>query len=335
MRQSVRAKSRATGFTLVELLVVIAIIGILVGLLLPAVQAAREAARRMSCSNNLKQIGLSLHNYHDTYKRFPALVFLGNSTGTPQGPFHHTWATSILPFIEQGPLYNSINFRLPAWQQPHVSRLIPTLTCPSSQQFSDTTKSHGIAWLNYAAAEGYELNEVNYPWFEDPIENALKSADYGGIFTVLQYNGLRDIPDGTSNTIVVAERSTYGHKNGGRHTGGAGLPRSGAGEAVFCSAFISPMQWGEGADGTRFSAVDGAAAVYGQWFRTAPYSLEPGYITHVGPNNEFWGADSMHTGVVQAAYGDGSIRTVSQQVDWPTWVIINGKADGQQPQAEF
>ncbi|WP_164101813.1 DUF1559 domain-containing protein [Candidatus Laterigemmans baculatus] len=322
---------RRSGFTLVELLVVIAIIGVLVGLLLPAVQAAREAARRMSCSNNLKQVGLALHNYQSTHSRFPPLGYYGNKTGTPEGPYHHTWVTSILPFIEQGPLHDSINFALPAWEQPHVAQLIPTLMCPSSPQFNDTAETHGIAWTNYAGAEGYELNRINHPWYDDPIEDALPNKDYSGIFTVLESNSFRDITDGTSNTIIVAEHSTYGHKWGARHTGGKGVPRSGPGEAVFTAAFIAPMQWGEAADPARYCAVDGAAGAYGTWFRAAPYSQEPGYITHIGPNNEHWGSDSLHPGIVGASYADGSVRTVSETIDYATWVIINGKRDGVQP----
>lgn len=331
MRQYMR---RRPGFTLVELLVVIAIIGVLVGLLLPAVQAAREAARRMSCSNNLKQVGLSLHNYQSTFNRFPPLAYLGNKTGKPEGACHHTWVTSILPFIEQGPMHDQIDFRLPAWGQPHVATLVPTLLCPSSPQFGDTSASHNIAWLNYAGAEGYELNTINYPWYEDPHEDALPRADYSGIFTVMQSNSFRDVTDGTSNTIIVAERSTFGHKWGGRHVGGQGVPRS-DGEAVFISAFIAPMMWGEGADPNRYVDVDGSAQSYGTWFRSKPYSQEPGYITHIGPNNEYWGADSLHPGVVSVAYADGSVRTVSETIDWPTWVIINGKQDGVQPPKEF
>lgn len=326
MRRSVRT----TGFTLIELLVVIAIIGVLVGLLLPAVQSAREAARRMSCSNNLKQVGLALHNYQSTYNTFPPLAYLGNGVGKPEGPYHHTWITSILPFIEQGPLHDQIDFTLPAWGQPHVAQLTGTLQCPSSPQFSDTSRTHDIAWTNYVGAEGYELNEINYPWYEDPEEDALPRADYSGIFTVLQSNSFRDITDGTSNTIIIAERSTYGHKWGGRHTGGTGVPRT-AGEAVMTTAFIAPMMWGEGADGNRYSDVDGSAQSYGSWFRERPYSQEPGYITHIGPNNEYWGADSLHPGIVSAAYGDGSVRTVAETMDWATWVIINGKQDGVQP----
>jgi prepilin-type N-terminal cleavage/methylation domain-containing protein len=106
------------GFTLVELLVVIAIIGILVALLLPAVQAAREAARRMSCGNNLKQIGLSCHNYHDTYKTFPpGNITPGNCCGTPSAA---TWTLFILPFLEQQPLHDRYNFNL--WNDGNPGR---------------------------------------------------------------------------------------------------------------------------------------------------------------------------------------------------------------------
>jgi prepilin-type N-terminal cleavage/methylation domain-containing protein len=136
------------GFTLVELLVVIAIIGILVALLLPAVQAAREAARRMSCSNNLKQISLGLHNYHDTYKTFPPdAIWYGNPKGTQAASGdqrHFTWITLLLPFIEQAPLHDAIDFRLPGLNQlvsagsggpvPLQSVQLEVVTCPSDTE---------------------------------------------------------------------------------------------------------------------------------------------------------------------------------------------------------
>ena len=96
------------GFTLVELLVVIAIIGILVALLLPAVQAAREAARRMSCNNNLKQLALSAHNYHDTYKVFPSSANHRDPAPRPSNGF--SWIAKVLPFLEQGPLHDTLDF---------------------------------------------------------------------------------------------------------------------------------------------------------------------------------------------------------------------------------
>lgn len=106
-------RGRWDGFTLVELLVVIAIIGILIALLLPAVQAAREAARRSQCSNNLKQIGLGLHNYHDSYNSFP-YAWMAELTPIPNV---QTWATRILPYIEQMPLYQKYDSRVPAYNE--------------------------------------------------------------------------------------------------------------------------------------------------------------------------------------------------------------------------
>src|SRR5687767_6993146 len=123
-------------FTLVELLVVIAIIGVLVALLLPAVQAAREASRRMQCSNNLKQIALALHNYHDVHKTFPP-AYIPDADGKPM----HSWRVLILPYIEQQPLFTQYDFNEP-WNGPNNSRLanisIPVYHCPSEPPGSTT-----------------------------------------------------------------------------------------------------------------------------------------------------------------------------------------------------
>ena len=129
-----RSGLRTRGFTLVELLVVIAIIGILVALLLPAIQAAREAARRTQCSNNIKQIALALHNYHDTYLILPA----GNYDGTGGGDtrqHRHTWMCSLLPHIEQQAVFDQLNFNLQTDAAPNFQVLngleIKSLICPS------------------------------------------------------------------------------------------------------------------------------------------------------------------------------------------------------------
>src|SRR5436190_13039206 len=157
MSRRLRAPIRRA-FTLVELLVVIAIIGVLVALLLPAVQAAREAARRSSCGNNVKQLGLALHNYHDTNRKFPMAGYLTAPPVTTSSslPFHHTWLTSLLPFMEQQALYDNTNMMLPAWGQPIVSREIPTLRCPSDGGYNGSVSDHqNIGITNYAGSEGY------------------------------------------------------------------------------------------------------------------------------------------------------------------------------------
>src|SRR6185436_9747421 len=122
-------KSVRTGFTLIELLVVIAIIAILIALLLPAVQQAREAARRTQCRNNLKQLGLALHNYHDAKNRFPQAVIWGTWNGQSWLPNHHTWLTMLLPYLDQAPLYNQVNFQAPAWPQTFTATQLPALRC--------------------------------------------------------------------------------------------------------------------------------------------------------------------------------------------------------------
>src|SRR5262245_13027393 len=128
------------GFTLVELLVVIAIIGVLVALLLPAVQPAREAARRMQCVNNLKQIGLAIHSYHDTFNRFPSgFLFqapaMANRADRANRAPGFSWHTLILPQLEQANLYNQLNFQLGMWQQPNrtvIATPLKVAVCPSA-----------------------------------------------------------------------------------------------------------------------------------------------------------------------------------------------------------
>ena len=140
-----RSGRRSPGFTLVELLVVIAIIGILIALLLPAVQAAREAARRAQCSNNMKQIGLAFHNYHDTYRTFPlpTNVSLLSTGGLGTS---HSWSLSILPFIEQTSIYDTYNLNLSCWDpvnEAAVDTAIPGYVCPSTPN-GDRTITYAI-----------------------------------------------------------------------------------------------------------------------------------------------------------------------------------------------
>lgn len=189
-----------SGFTLVELLVVIAIIGVLVGLLLPAVQAAREAARRMSCSNNLKQISLAVHNYESAYKKLPPAWSL-----TPDGK---GWSMQgrILPFIEAGGLADGIDFSngytvseliVDGNPIPISSYRVPTYQCPSDPLDQPRLGSNGPQYykLNYAANEG--------TWFVFDPQDASRIGD--GMFAPSRYMGMRDCLDGLSNTLAFAE----------------------------------------------------------------------------------------------------------------------------------
>ncbi|NND96997.1 MAG: DUF1559 domain-containing protein [Pirellulaceae bacterium] len=228
-----------SGFTLVELLVVIAIIGILIGLLLPAVQAAREAARRMSCSNNFKQIGLALHNYHSAYKRIPMQgggtchPVIGVAGGQTAGGaemqknnrFRLSWLIGITPFIEQQGLWSTISnpndkdedgtLNFPAmgpepWNnsyKPWITE-VPTFRCPSDPGLG----APALARTNYGACIGDSTDWVNHGfmrhtngggWVRTPV--AQSNASNRGFFYHRKSQRFRDCLDGLSNTIAAGE----------------------------------------------------------------------------------------------------------------------------------
>lgn len=334
----VQRKTRS-GFTLVELLVVIAIIGILVGLLLPAVQMAREAARRMSCSNNMKQLGLAIANYESQFKTFPPQAIFGNGQipGIPQTQYHHTWIVMTLPFFEQQALYDSINKRAPIWPQAItptesvVSKSIPVLRCPTDGELGSSTMSHDIAITTYAGTEGYHWWPNAYIdqnwWAVNPRYDVRGPvADYSGLFTVEKTNGFENVVDGTSNTIAIAETSAAGYKWGPIWTSGTGVPRVG-GEAVFRSALVAPGHAGTTTQSGKYLWPDGSAAIPGGWFRAGPHSYTPTYLSAWGPNSEWPGASSLHPGIIMCARVDGSVAEFNSDIYWPTWMMLNAIAD--------
>ncbi len=224
---------RNRGFTLVELLVVIAIIGVLVGLLLPAVQAAREAARRMSCSNNFKQIGLAIHNYHSAFKNLPGNL-VGTRGGTPgdnqaSNQLRLGWLPTILPFIEQQALWEQISNPLsrdpsgtpapwpamgPApWRNNYVPWIteVQALRCPSDPGVG----LPALGRTNYACCFGdaVEYTEVGeWRWVvpnSTHPNNAQQIQVAGrGMFVARKYLKFRDVLDGLSNTIMAGEIAT-------------------------------------------------------------------------------------------------------------------------------
>ena len=201
------------GFTLIELLVVIAIIAILIALLLPAVQQAREAARRSQCKNNLKQLGLALHNYHDTYGMFPMAVIgrpgagwqcsvMSNGDAVPNNDYRSWgWGTFILPFVDQAPLYNQLQpdgCRMPNSDATYNGEMLlrqslPVFICPS-----DTGPALNAFFQNYSKSN-YVINER--------------------ISNVNTNKRIRDIEDGTSNTLMLAERRYKRDPAGQRYAG--------------------------------------------------------------------------------------------------------------------
>ncbi|RUL85289.1 DUF1559 domain-containing protein [Tautonia sociabilis] len=184
------------GFTLIELLVVIAILGVLVALLLPAVQKAREAARRISCTNNLKQVALALHSYHDASGALP--MGYSHVPGYRTGGFG--WAAAILPQMEQGPLFDAINFDLAAWTVENATACVTPISsylCPSdetSQQGQLDREGLRFAMASYVASFG--PGDMD---FGDP-------EDRRGLFSRNSRIRFADITDGLSQTLAVGER---------------------------------------------------------------------------------------------------------------------------------
>jgi prepilin-type N-terminal cleavage/methylation domain-containing protein len=329
---------RRTGFTLVELLVVIAIIGILVGLLMPAVQMAREAARRAKCSNSLKQIGVALLNYHDTHKRFPPGGYFGMPLppASPQPAHHHTWLSSILPQLEQVPLYETINFKQRAWGQPFIGVQLPILMCPSDAGYKDpANETHGIAFTNYAGSEGafesgpnYEAYRIDRAALGAPFTRLWKDGNYQNIFAGYRSNDLSDIKDGTSQTIIVAEASSTGYQLGGYNgDNGTGEPRD-RDNGTPRSAFIFTAVIGRATDGNYSEVDDSGVKSPGTYFRSNPYTQPPTYYSRPGFNTEAEGASSYHAGgIIQCLRADGSVNAMSDTTDWVVWVSINGMED--------
>jgi prepilin-type N-terminal cleavage/methylation domain-containing protein len=226
---------RRLGFTLVELLVVIAIIGVLVALLLPAVQSAREAARRVQCSNNLKQIGLGMHNFHDARKFLPP----GGITGTASTPAHHSlrlptrvdhsWTVFLLPFIEQQAIYELYDMRRD-WRAPQNRTAretrLATWTCPSTPdpQRVATLVFGGFGTVTSAVSDYGVDNAINQGLYSLLWIDDASAASPEGVMRVNELQRFGDIKDGLSNTMWIFEDAgrpqlwLTGHKQGTSNT---------------------------------------------------------------------------------------------------------------------
>lgn len=314
------------GFTLIELLVVIAIIAILIALLLPAVQQAREAARRTQCKNNMKQIGLALHNYHDVYLMFPMCDYWGRRDpatgliGTAANRRNFTWVAMLLPYVEQSALYNAINFQIPSWNQQINGKNLQSLRlsgfeCPSDPAFGGGANRHNIGWSSYGGAEGYD-------WWRRA------GSPLMGVFQLESHTAIGAITDGTSNTIMVMECCTRSFEPnpgvpGHLHNGG-GKPRGGdANNSVFRGLLVSMCDENgvmanasdNGAYGAQMVDGSGPNGFWGPF--GGPYAMHTAYLHCFGINNNWPGASSRHTGGAQALLGDGAVKFLSDTMDYP------------------
>lgn len=312
-----------TAFTLVELLVVIAIIGVLVGLLLPAVQQAREAARRMSCSNNLKQVALGMHNYHDTFKKFP-YGHRREITGHTQR--RDCWYQRILPFVEQGPyyeLYDNAETTIGLYEATYIHRLpesvagipVETFMCPSDPAGparGGNGSDRGFQG-NYAVCSGGGTPTLPViANITDPINLDMNREDAGGMFGRQSDRRFRDCNDGTSNTLMVSEGIIRGSRGGG--WGGLGGYWGGAPHGSYAFSTGEPPNT---------TIPDRVYSCKSTTFPRAP--CENGNADGLPGRYNF--ARSYHTGGVNVALVDGSIRFVSESIARDTWRNLGNRND--------
>ena len=318
---------RRRGFTLIELLVVIAIIAILIALLLPAVQQAREAARRSQCKNNLKQLGLALHNYADTHGCFPMGCLFGDlGTDGPSNSTRLTWLVYLLPFMDQASVYNRIDFNSKrssgSWDANNMRTVdIPAFRCPSDPGNRSTTGQTAYAPTNYVACIGdvtrlYGTGGAtatsgvhgayivgNGTWARAVLNNGQENA----CFSSNSSCKFSSITDGTSNTMMVSECLVGATVN------------VASGDVNPCTAASTNKNRG-------FS-----------WLYAETSSWP--YCTLLPPNSPILDCErfavyvntvarSKHVGGVHSTLADGSVRFISENLNMTIWRNLGNKADG-------
>jgi prepilin-type N-terminal cleavage/methylation domain-containing protein/prepilin-type processing-associated H-X9-DG protein len=341
---------RRMGFTLIELLVVIAIIAILIALLLPAVQQAREAARRTQCKNNLKQLGLALHNYLDVAQCFPRTQTgstpcgAGDGSGWCREQGTLSYVVSILPYLDQAPLYNQFTFdgtnshSMNSWTHDNPDgsgpraffrTTLPSMTCPSDISIPKWP----LTWANIAGAKSYKASygtrKSRHRWDSGaPINSFQQSVSHpnDGFFS----NGfeivrVRDITDGTSNTIAIAEMCV-GNPNNQREIIGnivvdASLNTDGYNPAQLVATHVSGGKLNAGTPVANLDNLAGGPWWEGRGGRDGYFGVVPPNGPQVmgggdiGTSDVLMTASSRHEGGVQVLMADGAVRFISENLD--------------------
>ncbi len=343
-------KNDRHAFTLIELLVVIAIIAVLIGLLLPAVQSAREAARRSQCINNLKQMGISIHNYISTYNVLPfgkGPAYVGSLGSTPI-PVYARWSShsQLLQFIEQGNLFNSINFDLPP-ETPGMAGDVPFMPAfPTSQGPNATASrsrvetflcpSDGPTAPNWPGGTNYLGNLQS--WACDLSENnpstVAPAEKNSGIFYYLSGVRIVDVSDGLSNTAFFSEkiRGTGTRDGDARSDSIIITPVTSLGDTLQTCRAANPTT------GTRLTMRQGMSWVMGEMCCTSYNHVDtPNTKTCAGtgfPGNMAnmpmqVPPSSQHPGGVNTLLGDGSVRFIKNGISLATWRALGTRNGGE------
>ena len=328
-----------SAFTLVELLVVIAIIGILVALLLPAVQAAREAARRMSCSNNLKQFGLGIHNRHDTYKKFPPANTRG---GAPCNANQQSWAgfsvhTFMLPFVEQKVIFDQLDLTSCAIRAPNLTirqTNVSAFVCPSDPRFRSPDTTTAGAQSEGSSNYGFSLGPTLDVW-------GTAVANERGMFNMNRVTSMGDIVDGTSNTIAASE-FLKGDNNGSLYSTGDMIYSVPLGALPLYKPTLAALQTYSTACApmkASHTSNNGLSWMYAMVMHslisTADTPNSPlltcaqGVCCLTDGSRGNFQARSRHPGGVQVLLGDGSVRFVGNTVDLNTWQSLGSIGDSE------